>query len=270
MIASTTTHVDLGDGNQTTLECWGESGPALLCVHGITSSRRSWARFAQHVAATHRVYAYDQRGHGDSAAVTGPMILERSLLDLEAVARAIGGEVRALLGHSWGGAVAILGGRRIATERVVAIDPMIHPAVGSWYADFVEELRPVFAAGADAREAMIRDSYATLPPIEVDAKLHAMRSMTLEPIVALGDENQVDAGGWDLRDTVSAYPKPMLLLLADPADSVVSADDVAFVRAHAGPNVQIEVFAGEGHSLQRTAFERFVAVTVPFVEGGPA
>ena len=268
MIASTTTHVDLGDGNRTTLERWGESGPALLCVHGITSSRRSWARFAEHAAATHRVFAYDQRGHGDSANVLGPMTLERSLLDLEAVTRAIGGDLRALLGHSWGGAVVILGGRRVACERIVAIDPMIHQAAGSWYGDFVDDLREVFGAPPQQREALIRAAYATLPPIEIDAKVHAMRSMTLEPIVALGDENQVDAGGWDLRDAIAAYPKPLLLLLADPSDSVVSADDAAFVRAHAGPKVRVEVFEGEGHSLQRTAFERFAAVATPFIEGG--
>jgi len=49
--AGVTVTVALGDGKSTRADQWGESGPVLLCVHGITSSRRSWERFAQHFAA---------------------------------------------------------------------------------------------------------------------------------------------------------------------------------------------------------------------------
>ena len=265
MIASSTRTIELGDGARTTLEQWGESGPIVLAVHGISSSRRSWARFAEHAAATYRVFAYDQRGHGDSAGVTGPMTHERSLQDLEAVAAAIGEEPALLMGHSWGGAIAILGGRRIATKNVIAIDPLILAPPGAWAADFVEDLRPVFATAAGGREAAIRAMYEPLAPIEIDAKVHAMRSMTIEPIVALGDDNHVDAGGWDLRPALANYPKPLLLMLADPSDSVVSAQDEAYVRERGGANVAIEVFAGEGHSLQRTAFDGFTAAVARFL-----
>jgi pimeloyl-ACP methyl ester carboxylesterase len=263
---SRATEVALGDGASTVLECWGERGPVLLGVHGLTSSRKSWARFAERFAGSHRVFAYDQRGHGDAAGVTGPMTLERSLRDLEAVVAAIGGEVRALLGHSWGGAVVLAGGRRIPCARVVAIDPFIRKAPGTWHADLVAELRPLFATDGEERARLVRAAQAALPPIEVEAKVHALRRMTLAPIVAFGDENGIDQGRWDLRETVRAYPKPLLLLLADPAQSIVAPEDADFVRRHAGPNVQLEVFAGEGHSLQRTAFERFAGLVERFIE----
>jgi pimeloyl-ACP methyl ester carboxylesterase len=81
----------------------------------------------------------------------------------------------------------------------------------------------------------------------------------------LGAENGADAGKWDLREVVRAYPKPLLLLLADQSDSVVSPEDVAFVREHGGANVTIEVFAGEGHALHRTAFERFAGSVGAFL-----
>ena len=253
------------DGAATTLEVWGQRGPVLLGVHGITSSRKSWERMAQHFAPTHRVFAYDQRGHGDSASVRGPMSLERSLRDLEAVAAAIGEPIAGLFGHSWGGAVALLGAKRIAAERVIAIDPMIHQAPGSWYADFVDELRAIFALPEGEREAAIRDYYDALAPIEIDAKVHAMRHMTIDSIVELGEMNRVDDGKWDLRPDLIDYPKPLLLLLADQADSVVAAPDAAFVRERGGANLTIEVFTGEGHSLQRTAFERFIASVEAFL-----
>src|ERR1700761_818483 len=109
-LASTRRSVDLGGGDTTTLEQWGEGGPALLCVHGIGSSRKSWARTAEFFAASYRVYAYDQRGHGDSAAITGPMTHAQLVADLETVARAIDGPLAALIGHSWGGAMVLKAG----------------------------------------------------------------------------------------------------------------------------------------------------------------
>ncbi|MDQ6779717.1 MAG: alpha/beta hydrolase, partial [Candidatus Eremiobacteraeota bacterium] len=101
--------IALSDGAQTTLESWGKRGSAVLCVHGITSSRKAWLRTAHVLGERFRVFAYDQRGHGDSAAVTGNMSLERSLADVRDVAAAIGEPV-ALIGHSWGGAVVLLAG----------------------------------------------------------------------------------------------------------------------------------------------------------------
>lgn len=266
MIVSSETRVDLGDGVTTLLERWGDRGPALLAVHGMTGSRKSWTRFAERFAGSYRVFAYDQRGHGDSAGVGGPMTLERSLGDLAAVGAAIGTDLRALLGHSWGGAVALLGGRRVACEHVVAIDPLIHAEPGTWSADYLDDLRPIFAVTGDERARLVRDAYAALPAVEREAKVHALRHMTLQSLVAIGAENGADDGGWDLREAVRSYPKPLLMLLADPADSIVSEGDTAFVREQAGKHVRLEVFAGEGHSLHRTAFERFAALVERFIE----
>jgi pimeloyl-ACP methyl ester carboxylesterase len=265
-IASTLRKIDLGGGDTTILEQWGESGPALLCVHGIASSRKSWARTAENFAASYRVFAYDQRGHGDSAAITGPMTHAQSVADLQAAARAIDGPLAALIGHSWGGAIALKGGRLVECERVVAVDPMIRQPAGRWAADFVEDLEPILAAPVEGRANLIRQMFAAQPAIEMDAKVHALRRMTIEPIVALGDDNGADAGKWDLRGDVRAYPKPLLLLLADPSDSVVLPDDVTYVFEHGGPNVTTELFEGEGHTLHRSAFDRYTASVTRFLD----
>jgi len=268
MIASDAQEVELGDGHVTAVEQWGAGGSILLCVHGITSSRKMWARTAQYFSTKYRVVAYDQRGHGDSAAVAGPMTLERSLADLAAVAATLGGPIRGLIGHSWGGAVAIVGGRRIACERVVAIDPMVHQASGMWAADFVDDVRDVLAIPPAQRGPAVRAMFSGAPPIEIDAKVHAMASMRIEAIEALGAENGADAGKWDLREALRDYPKPLYLAVADPGDSVIFPDDLAFVRAFGGPNVSIDVYTGEGHTLQRTAFEKFAAAVDRFLAAG--
>jgi pimeloyl-ACP methyl ester carboxylesterase len=260
-VASTERTIDLGDGDVTTLEQWGTAGPALLCVHGIGSSRKSWVRTAEAFAGTYRVFAYDQRGHGDSAGIAGPMTHEQSVRDLLTVARAIDGGPFALIGHSWGGTIVLRAGHELKDVRVIAIDPMIRPAPGAWASDFVDDLVPLLALPASEHEGAIREMFAGSAPVEIDAKVHALRNMSIDPIVALGAENGADSGQWDLREILRDYPRPLSLLLADPSDSVVFPEDVAFVREHGGPNLTIEVFKGEGHSLHRSAFERFAAVT---------
>jgi pimeloyl-ACP methyl ester carboxylesterase len=248
----------LDDGAQTTLERWGMRGPVMLCVHGMTSSRKSWERLAQHYQGRARIYAYDQRGHGDSAGVQGPMTLHRALLDLYNVLDSLPDPVDILIGHSWGGAVAILGGRRFDVARVVAIDPMIRQADQPWYDEFLVELRVQFAKKGEERDALIRNEYAELlwGDLDVEGKVHAVRTMTTAPIERLRDENPPET--WDLRRDLEDYPKQLLIAVADSTQSIVALEDLKYVRERGGPNVAIRVFEGQGHNLHRTGFEPFV------------
>ena len=248
--------VRLDDGAQTTVETWGESGPVIVAIHGMTSSRKSWERFANEYAGRYRVVAYDQRGHGDSARVEGPMTLHRALLDLYNVLESLDEPVEMLLGHSWGGAVAILGGRRFDVARVAAVDPMLRQASAQWYDEFLSELRPLFALDGAARDAKVREDYADWPEIDRERKVHAVHDMTTGPIERLRDENPPES--WDIRRDLEAYPKPLFLAIADPSESIIALEDVKEVRELAGPNVTIRVFEGQGHNLHRTDFEHFI------------
>lgn len=257
-------NVPLDDGARTTLERWGERGPVMLCVHGMTSSRKSWERLASRYSDRYRVFAYDQRGHGDSAGVGGPMTLHRSLADLYCVMDAIGEPVELLLGHSWGGAIALLGGERFDVARVAAIDPMIRQATPQWYAEFIEDVREIFALHGIERDEKVRVEYAAWPPIDRERKVHAVHAMTLDPIAALRDENAPET--WDLRRDLVNYPKPLLLAMAEPGESIVTPEDLAYVRGHAGSNATIRVFDGQGHNLHRIDFDRFAEVLDAFCE----
>lgn len=254
----------LSDGAATTVQRWGERGPLVVGVHGLGSSRRGWARIAERLADRYRVVAHDQRGHGDST-VKGPMAFARSVDDLAEVVASLGEPVHALLGHSWGGAVVVGGGRRLDVARVVAIDPMLYVPSGVWNAQTLPEYRRQLAPPLAEREDAVRRSFAALPEIEVASKLHATRRLTIAPVEALGTENEIDAGRWDLRELVAGYPKPLLLALADPNRSVVSSAERDDFRARGGEHVRVEVFAGAGHSLQRDAFDRVMPVVEAFL-----
>jgi pimeloyl-ACP methyl ester carboxylesterase len=261
--------VGLSDGAETYVQQWGERGPLIVGVHGLGSSRRGWARIGERLADRFRTVAYDQRGHGDSSA-KGPMTLARSVEDLANVVAALGEPVDTLIGHSWGGAIVIAGGRDLAVARVAAIDPMLRVKPGVWSASVLPEYHAQFAQTLEEREASIRTSYAHFPQIELESKLHATRRLTLEPIAALGRENAIDEGRWDWRMRVHDYPKPLLLAVADAKRSVVSQAERDEFRAHGGPQVSVEVFEGASHSLQRDAFDRFIPVLERFLAGEKA
>ncbi len=253
----------LDDGAVTTIESWGQSGPVVLGVHGMTSSRKSWERLAKFLDGRFRVTAYDQRGHGDSAGVNGPMSLERGVRDLENVVAALGEPVSALVGHSWGGAVAIIGGSRLPVRRVAAIDPMVRQVASSWYDEYLEELRESFALSGDARDARTREDYGDWASEDVEAKVHAVRSMTTAPIEGLMRENPSNA--WDLRSAIAGYDKPLLLAMAVPGEGIndpTTFDDIA--RNHAR-SVEIVTFPGAGHNVHRTDFDSFARTLDDFL-----
>lgn len=250
-----TYRVTLPDGAITHVEQWGENGPALLCVHGITSSRMGWARFGARFSDRYRVFAYDQRGHGDSGDVVAPMALADNVADLDAVVQSITGDVVAIIGHSWGGAVVILGGRTVRVPRVIAIDPVL-TAPQTFHDDYVVPLREDLALPWPEREAALRERFAGLDPIDWAGKIHAVRNMRAESLENLERDNDVASGKWNLRETIRAYPKPLFIPVPEEADSTLRTADRDFIAAHAGANVRVQQFNGAGHSIHRTQLDQ--------------
>jgi pimeloyl-ACP methyl ester carboxylesterase len=255
-------HITLDDGATTTIEPWGAAGPVMLCVHGMTSSRMSWRRFAQRYADRYQVIAYDQRGHGDSASVRGPMSLARGVRDCENVLAAVGG-ADIVIGHSWGGAVAIRTGAGAAVRAVVAIDPMIVQTPDDWYDEFIEELEESFSLHGDARDDAMRAAYANWHPVDVDGKVHAVHAMTTAPIRALHDENPAES--WDLREEIARYEKPLMLAMAERSSSIVPQAIMDEIEGYRMPSVVIRTFEGAGHNLHRTDFDAFTLALDEFL-----
>ncbi len=264
MIDSQKLTIALDDDAHTTLERWGTTGPVMLCVHGMTSSRRSWLRIAKRYADRYQVITYDQRGHGDSAGVAGPMSLERGVRDLENVVAAIGG-ADILIGHSWGGAVVVRGGLRTPASRIVAVDPMIVQVNDAWYDEFIAELDDAFKLTGEARDAAIRGDYTQWHPDDVEGKVHAMHAMTSAPIRGLRDENR--DGRWDLRAEIATYDKPLFLAMAGRDGSIVPSEVIDQIEGDHTPAVQIVTFEDQGHNLHRTDFESFAVALDAFLAG---
>ena len=145
---------------------WPGSGPAVLLLHGLASSRRFWDLVVPSLVG-HTVLTLDQRGHGDSDRPQGPYDGATVVADALTALDALGLSRVVVVGHSWGASTAL---RLAATapERVlsvVAIDGGFLPATG---------------AGKDRQQARER----LTPPqiaLEPERLLEVLRGGSLAP-----------------------------------------------------------------------------------------
>ncbi|WP_328314381.1 alpha/beta hydrolase [Streptomyces sp. NBC_00442] len=84
-----------------------EGAPPVILVHGRCGDSRDWDHIAERLAATHRVYALDLRGHGLSD-WPGGYSFESFRDDLHGFITELGLEGADVVGHSMGGAAAAL------------------------------------------------------------------------------------------------------------------------------------------------------------------
>ncbi len=85
----------------------GSEGSNLVLLHGLGSYLDSWCLNIGRFAAHHRVYAPDLLGHGYTDKPQGSYSLDCFVTFLSDFLAALGLDRTHLLGHSWGGAVAL-------------------------------------------------------------------------------------------------------------------------------------------------------------------
>src|SRR5215212_4384905 len=93
-------------GHPVTYRLAGE-GPALLLLHGITSSSQTWAKVLPALAEHHTVIAPDLVGHGESAKPRGDYSLGAYASGVRDLMAALGHDRATVVGHSLGGGIAM-------------------------------------------------------------------------------------------------------------------------------------------------------------------
>ncbi len=106
------------------------AGAPIVLVHGSAGGADAWSAVAHVLSASHRVIAYDRRGHGQSRSPAIPVAehYSRHGLDAAALIRHLGAAPARVVGWSSGGIVALhlAAAHAALVERVVLLEPPLH------------------------------------------------------------------------------------------------------------------------------------------------
>ncbi len=120
----------------------------LFVLHGIYGAGRNWATLVRRVVRERPEWGavlVDLREHGRSLGFPPPHTLEAAADDLAGLVRSLGVRSDAVLGHSFGGKVALMYGKRAAG----AVDDL-------WIIDSTPEARPPGGGAAGMLRAIRR------------------------------------------------------------------------------------------------------------------
>jgi pimeloyl-ACP methyl ester carboxylesterase len=86
---------------------WGEQGPPIVCVHGLTANAFCFQSYADALASDYRVIAYDLRGRGDSDKLEDGYSIPIHTDDLSELIDELNLERPIIIGHSLGALIAL-------------------------------------------------------------------------------------------------------------------------------------------------------------------
>jgi pimeloyl-ACP methyl ester carboxylesterase len=256
------------------------TGPAVLLVHGITSSSRTWRSVMPALAEHYDVIAPDLLGHGRSAKPRGDYSLGGYASGLRDLLVALEVPSATVVGHSLGGGVAMQFAYQFPNrlERLVLVDS------GGLGAEVSLVLRAATLPGAEyvlplLASSPLRGAGAALGSVLGRVGLRAsadVRGMA-EGFESLGDaearrafvhtaRSVIDPAGQRVDATDRLYLAehvPSLIVWGD-RDRMIPVQHGHDAHEHM-PNSRLEIFPGAGHFPFNDDPARFVATLHEFI-----
>ncbi|GAB4195986.1 MAG: alpha/beta fold hydrolase [Roseiflexaceae bacterium] len=243
---------------------WQAEGPAVLLLHGITSSARTWWRTAETLAQHgYHVYALDLPGHGQSDEAADYDIDRLGALVAEAIAQ-LGLERPHLIGHSWGGAMALAlasAPEPPALASVTLIDPAMamNPERGA-------EILPFYSEGVgEPPEQTLPPLRARNPdwhPCDFYWKGEALQQCRREAVRAAF----TSGAGWMLAARPAEVQARLLVLVADPQHTVIPAAMLPAIEQALRPDLgELRVLPGTNHNMLRGGFDQTMPVLLEWI-----
>jgi pimeloyl-ACP methyl ester carboxylesterase len=253
------------------------SGPAVVLLHGSASSRHQWRKLATQLSDRYRVLVPDLHGYGETILHdTAPPRLSDELGIVRGLADHIG-EPFHLVGHSFGGAIA-LGAARLVHEQLASLT-LFEPAAFHFLRD----------AGDTEAWSEIDDiaqqhmGYAWERKLEACADvmmgywigIPAWKAMPQEKRAAIIATMPKVAFEWRwitlIEDSLARYARidaPTLLLRG--AHTRVPPRRVIDLLRNTLPNCRVEEIQGAGHMAPLTHPEIVNAVIQAHIDRHPA
>lgn len=260
-------------GGRFHYQSWGAERndlSAIVLLHGITSSALSWVRVGPALATHYRVYALDMRGHGESIKPpAGAYSLRHTADDAAAFIQSLGLDDPTVMGHSWGGATAMVLASGAGSYRPVpSISHLIleDPAhsIGS---DNVEERIAYYTKDIGRPDEELRLEIAADNPgwteEDIEGKIDALHKLSREAVASVF----YDAGKeGDILPLLANISAPTLLIRADPALGT-TLNDAAWEEAQRllPANSRAVQIDGATHNIHRSKFDSFMHVVNDFL-----
>lgn len=247
------------------------AGPDVVLIHGVTGDLSIWflSKTIQTLSRTHRVTAYDLRGHGYTDAPPSGYTSIDHAADLFALMDEVGAERATLVGHSFGGVIAA----HTAAERpervgaLVLSDPYF-PAlrhledVSKWghWQNFREEARDAGVLLSDEHWYDIGRFFDQVVHLDAEGMLKFRQAVGLPALNRLlrlgsttcGDDTKVPAGLTVER--LEAISVPTLALYGEASPFLATAE---YLTTHL-PDCRGAIVPGAKHRAPEEAPEAFV------------
>lgn len=224
---------------------------SLVLIHGAGEDRRMWDRQVAALGAAHRVLAVDLPGRGERLDVPAARTLADRARDVLAQMDAAGMDRAVVVGHSMGGAVALL----LALDHPARVAGLVLVCTGArlrMHPDFVERARRR-AEGAEPAEGPTIPLDLTVAPCIApdDLRFAAARATGVPPATVYADFLATD--GFDVRDRLGAVQVPTLVVGGDQ-DRMTPPRFSEYLAAGI-PGARLVILSGCGHRpfVERTA-----------------
>ncbi|MDQ2888234.1 MAG: alpha/beta hydrolase [Chloroflexota bacterium] len=245
--------------------------PPIVLLHGITSSAQSWVRVGLALADRYRVYALDMRGHGDSIkSARGSYSLRQTADDALAFIAALKLERPVVMGHSWGGATAIVLAAGVGLQQAVPdlagliLEDPAH-AIGRSRS---EEDIATYTKDIGRPAAELRPEIAASNPgwtqADIEGKIDALQKVTREAVLGV-----FSAGGQagELLPQLANIAAPTLLIRAHATlGTTLNEADWQRAQHYLPAHSRAVEIAGASHNIHRSKFAEFMQVINDFLK----
>lgn len=245
--------------------------PVVVLLHGITSSAQSWVRVGSALADRYRVYALDMRGHGESIKpAAGAYSLRHTADDAAAFIDALELEHPVLIGHSWGGATAMVLASGAGSQqpvpslaRIILEDPAHVFGRGNLAEKIAFYTRDI-GRPAEVLRPEITNSNPGWTTADIEGKIDALQHVTREAVVSVFAE--ADQAG-ELLPQLAHIAAPTLLIRADAALGTTLTDaDWEQAKQYLPMRSRAVQIDGATHNVHRSQFEAFMQAVNDFLE----
>jgi pimeloyl-ACP methyl ester carboxylesterase len=257
------------------------TGRPIVFVHGLMSSSQTWTAQVGRLADRHRVIAPDLFGHGESAKASGDYSLSAHAATLRDLFDALEGSSATLVGHSFGGGVAL----QMAYLFPDRVDALVLVSSGGLGRELNPLLRAATLPGSELVLPVIASSWVHtigdtalrwwskvgLPPVspstdEAWRGLPSLADAATRKAFLATSRSVIDVHGQTVsaQNRLAGFAAQPSLLVWGERDRMIPSSHVEAARSEL-PATRVEMFARSGHFPHLDEPDRFAKVLDDFM-----